>query len=398
MNDSEEDENFPLSIEIDTGTKLFSSPTELVEWASNEKEYFSLVAGATKVDQESAYVWNTISTWIDPVTNFQRQYTANKQNPNQQKNILNNVKKQIEDAQGRGHLVTSSNAISVYSKKVATEHSNTTGVYTLANLMEIGNTPNKPKAQFGAYLAFQYNCGTKDTVKSNIEALNSIKDEWAKIFKSLHLNIKDNNDQINQEISEIQKSIGAAQESADAQILDQKAEFTDLVKNSSDSLQDITKTYDEKLALQSSVQYWKDKRKNHTKMLLVMGAVTVFVASLAGGSFVYVAYKYLNITLQDVQLWRLALMIAISTFGVWVTRLSSKIFISNLHLRTDADERVTMIQTYLALLREDSGPTENERQLILETLFRPSATGYINDDGPSSFHEVATSVLSRNRM
>ncbi|MPX90331.1 DUF6161 domain-containing protein [Salinivibrio sp. VYel1] len=79
----------------------------------------------------------------------------------------------------------------------------------------------------------------------------------------------------------------------------------------------------------------------------------------------------------------------------WVTRLSAKIFISNLHLRTDADERVTMIQTYLALLREGSGPMDEERQLILQTLFRPSSTGFIKDDGPSSFHELVTNVLNK---
>jgi len=88
-------------------------------------------------------------------------------------------------------------------------------------------------------------------------------------------------------------------------------------------------------------------------------------------------------------------MLAISTFGIWVTRLSAKIFISNLHLRTDADERVTMIQTYLALLREGSGPMDEERQLILQTLFRPSSTGFIKDDGPSSFHELVTNVLNK---
>ena len=55
------------------------------------------------------------------------------------------------------------------------------------------------------------------------------------------------------------------------------------------------------------------------------------------------------------QQWRIGVMLAISTFGIWVTRLSAKIFISDLYLHTDADERVTMIRTYLALLRESSG-------------------------------------------
>lgn len=80
-----------------------------------------------------------------------------------------------------------------------------------------------------------------------------------------------------------------------------------------------------------------------------------------------------------------------------MTRLSAKIFVSNLHLRTDADERVTMIQTYLALLREGSGPKEDERQLVLQTLFRPSKAGFIKDEGPSAFHEIVTNALSKKK-
>ncbi|HDV5807106.1 TPA: hypothetical protein RJD87_002938, partial [Legionella pneumophila] len=97
-------------------------------------------------------------------------------------------------------------------------------------------------------------------------------------------------------------------------------------------------------------------------------------------------------TVLNVPLWKLGIMIGISSFGVWITRLFAKIFIANLHLKTDADERVTMIQTYLALLREGNGPQNDERQLILQTLFRPSTTGFIKDDGPAMFYESILKV------
>ena len=80
----------------------------------------------------------------------------------------------------------------------------------------------------------------------------------------------------------------------------------------------------------------------------------------------------------------LSILLAISTSDVWLTRLSAKIFISNLHLRMDADERVTMFKSYFALLAEGSGMNDGDRQLILQTLFRPSSTGFIKDDGPTN--------------
>ena len=118
-----------------------------------------------------------------------------------------------------------------------------------------------------------------------------------------------------------------------------------------------------------------------------LAGVTLLFAGATVCLFLDTAYELLRETVTQVPLWKVSVMIAISTAGIWLTRLSAKIFISNLHLRTDADERVTKIQTYLALLREGNGPKENERQLILQTLFRPSSTGFIKDDGPTGFHE-----------
>ena len=89
--------------------------------------------------------------------------------------------------------------------------------------------------------------------------------------------------------------------------------------------------------------------------------------------------------------WKLALLGIIAVLGVWLARLIVRIFLSHLHLGTDAKERVTMIQTYLALLREEHGLKDDERQLILQTLFRPSATGIVKDDGiPPSLVEIAS--------
>jgi hypothetical protein len=104
--------------------------------------------------------------------------------------------------------------------------------------------------------------------------------------------------------------------------------------------------------------------------------------------FLVIVQELMLETAADVPLWKVSILLAVSTLGIWLTRLCTKIFISNLHLKTDADERVTMMLTYLALLRKGKGPPENERQLILQTLFRPSLTGFIKEDGPAGFFEL----------
>jgi hypothetical protein len=125
------------------------------------------------------------------------------------------------------------------------------------------------------------------------------------------------------------------------------------------------------------------------------GGITLLLALITTGTFIWVALELLEETATKVPLWKLSIMLAISSLGIWVTRLTSKIFLSNLHLRADSHERTTMIQTYLALLREGSGPKNEERQLILQTLFRPSTTGFIKEDGPTGFYETISKAFGK---
>jgi hypothetical protein len=65
---------------------------------------------------------------------------------------------------------------------------------------------------------------------------------------------------------------------------------------------------------------------------------------------------------------------------------------SNVHLRTDAEERVTMANTYLSFLRNEADAlNEDSRRLILDALFRSSATGIVKDDGmpPTAIDAIA---------
>lgn len=61
-----------------------------------------------------------------------------------------------------------------------------------------------------------------------------------------------------------------------------------------------------------------------------------------------------------------------------------KLFLSNIHFEADASERVVMVQTFMAMLRneESRGKLENKDiALILAPLFKPSTMGAIKDEG-----------------
>jgi hypothetical protein len=73
----------------------------------------------------------------------------------------------------------------------------------------------------------------------------------------------------------------------------------------------------------------------------------------------------------------------ITTIVFWVGRVLLRIYLSDRHLLTDAEERVAMIKTYLALTNE--GKLEaSDRTLVLAPLFRSAADGIVKDDGPDA--------------
>lgn len=90
-----------------------------------------------------------------------------------------------------------------------------------------------------------------------------------------------------------------------------------------------------------------------------------------------------------------ALLIFASSSILWIIRIVVKIALSNLHLSEDAHERVVMIQTYLAFIKEGHGLEENDKQLILSSLFRPSNIGIIKDESSITVADIVSSLKAR---
>jgi hypothetical protein len=78
--------------------------------------------------------------------------------------------------------------------------------------------------------------------------------------------------------------------------------------------------------------------------------------------------------------WHLAVLIVAAFFSVWLVRIFVRLFLSHLHLATDAAERRTMVLTYLAMAKEDGKFGPEDKSLILQHLFRSASDGLVKDD------------------
>lgn len=169
--------------------------------------------------------------------------------------------------------------------------------------------------------------------------------------------------------------------------------FTTLKHEHEQAMEALRKTFREELALRAPAQYWVEKRKGHRLWAAVTGGLSFLGIGSAAVGLGWQIHDLLQNTPVNSQpeTWRLAVLALIGVFSVWALRLLVRMFLSHLHLLTDAGERVVMVPTYLSLLEGDHLTSKEDRQLILQALFRPASDGIVKDEGvPFSLAEMLT--------
>lgn len=194
---------------------------------------------------------------------------------------------------------------------------------------------------------------------------------------------------------------GKVRSDADAAILD---------------INNVKKAYSEDMKLRASVQYWDEKKGTHEKnrnkafwhlvyfaafgVLLGMALFGVAISFMLEASGVDVfafmtiePSKGKNIALSTYVVVTAALGTALTAL-FWTARILVRHYLTERRLEGDAAERRVMTQTYLALLNEGA-VKEEDRLVILNTLFRPSPDNPNSDD---SAGDVALPALLAKLM
>lgn len=155
-----------------------------------------------------------------------------------------------------------------------------------------------------------------------------------------------------------------------------------------DSIQSTEKKYKNEMALRAPVQYWRDEATKHkTDAANLKSGLFKFVRwggiGLFGviGLIILVLFSHPVSKADPYPYLAFATGIALlTTVLFWTGRVMVRLYLSSRHLATDAEERVAMIQTFLAL-SADSKVEPTERALVLTPLFRSSADGIVKDEG-----------------
>ena len=151
------------------------------------------------------------------------------------------------------------------------------------------------------------------------------------------------------------------------------------------AINETNRQYREDLSLEPAVEYWRRQETHHeTKaktlkewMLGSVAAAFVILVALA----ILVAWKEpFSGELGDPNvIFVSATLVALLTLLFWVGRVLARQYLGHVHMRNDARERATVVQSFLAL-NIDGVATEKDRAVMLSTVFRPSTDGVVKDD------------------
>lgn len=137
------------------------------------------------------------------------------------------------------------------------------------------------------------------------------------------------------------------------------------------------------LALEAPVSYWTTRRSINRRLAVAL--YTLFTLLLVGSAVL--AYLVLGkvdwpreiLSDGNVNFGYVGLVVLAAGLAVAILRIPLRLAASFLHLANDADERITMVNTYLAL-REGEHAGKEEMSTVIDRLFLPTQDGIVKDD------------------
>ena len=162
-------------------------------------------------------------------------------------------------------------------------------------------------------------------------------------------------------------------------------EYSQFQIDAKNKIDDLEKTYDALLRLKKPAEYWNKRAQLLKKEgqgflywlagLILFGCLTLYfllwqtpegmLLSFIKGQASSIKWSIIYIT-----------FISLLAYGI---RSIAKAMFSSFHLARDAEEREQLTYVYLALIKE-SAVDENDRSLIMQSLFSRSDTGLLKED------------------
>lgn len=178
------------------------------------------------------------------------------------------------------------------------------------------------------------------------------------------------------------------QEALDALYAHQKERLSDLYREKFESLSQIEEAYTEHMRMKAPADYWMAKANSHKnaslfwlKALLSLIGFGLLTLSI---SYIIYLYDWIEHFSKPNAGAAVAVLLGLpALLFLTLVRVAHKSYRDEVRHAVDAEQRTTLVQTYLALTADnDAGVQSGERLLALHALFRGSAQSDGPDDTP----------------
>ncbi|HEY1718749.1 MAG TPA: DUF6161 domain-containing protein [Verrucomicrobiae bacterium] len=368
-------ETIEVTLGSEAGQKVFATFQELEDWLGKERTFWTWFTSPPWTNAKQVMQQSWLDEFFRNVQASLNQIKNPNADPNQLPSGIAGIKSQFSQFYGQRLGIYSGSPKGLFLEQLRNDEGDAIAAGAVVFFAKRTANLNESDNFNGALAGYCFNVGISSRKPSEIQSLETLRVEWEQKFQTFRTSL----------ISETETHKQLNTDGAN-QLQKQDTEFKELVANSKKHWTDLNKTYDDLLALRSPVTYWTRKAKTH---LWLSWAYAVVSLIAAGTSLVFLIPEVKSMMeipkgIQEPdkwhpEYWRIAVLIASGLFCVWVVRILVRLLLSNIHLLTDARERVTMVQTYLALMRRGK-LKDDERMFILQTLFRPTPTGIVKDD------------------
>lgn len=388
-----------ITIKTENGTKWFDDPDKLLAWINYQRQLY-----AFHTQHSQRYQMHGLFNSFDQSWNSLQQQVT--QGLKRFQNDADNYNTRVEqfsssfyDFLDKKQLFTDEAPFNEFLQRQVQKDA-VSGLAVLAVAFDSNVSPLDREMYEAIQEADAYFAGNQERVADEGESLQKLRKRWDTEFteqldswKSDYQLQIDEASRLNKKaellIEDWQQQTETQSHELAAHQADFKKQYDEALAEATSELENLTKTYDEKLALHASVKYWGLQHESHITKAKVFAVALGITTAIVLATIIVFALYGLDKPIREVTVSKLITAAALTTFGLWAIKILANIFMSHLHLATDAQERRTMIHTYLALTRKGQGPKEEDRQLILQTLFRPSTTDMVkNDQGPTQLVDL----------
>lgn len=413
------DENDEPFLKIDLGENggpfTFNTIADLDAWIAAEVTFLR------------KFQWNQIQNVYDRnINNVLNSINNNiaeiKRNPNQNQinHLRSTIKNQIESLYKNNVSIHSNSTKGKFLQSQVTMNA-TIATFTFTSMTSWGmGAPFPmtfyPVAGYVETILFQKGI-SDDRVKAVRESLDEIEKNSRAVldeFIASHKFIEDNFSTQKSEVAkwfqdsktdyETVKSQRIEEWEASTKKYEEEAEAS--IAEAKKKLDEVEKTYDEKMSLKAPVDYWEKQKK--VLLARMRNIIWVIIGESVGSLILATLYFKFFIPVGDLKASIISIPIGTEVkivglilfvgFLIWMIRVTVRYFLGILHLEIDAGERIVMTKTYLALSREGQAFAEEDRHIILDALFRSGSTGLVHDDGgPGGLFKTLLRLVGKDK-